>query len=188
MTEDNEKLVRAFYEAIVPGHREPLGGFQAAHVVHEVPEGICTGGDRFDGVTDFKHFFHDFCAAFDVHFVAEEFITMDEHVAAIGHIQGVTRRGAASIDVPFVHVWTVRDDRLDQLLFFTDTTMLTQALAQQVGWNTRTEAKGDANMAIDAADRVRSSRSSRSSPTSLRRGVSGQAFLPASRGRMKVGV
>jgi ketosteroid isomerase-like protein len=188
MTEKNEELVRAFYKATIPGHREPLCALQAAHAVHEVPEGICTGGDRFDGVTDFKHFFHDFCAAFDVHFVAEEFITMDERVAAIGHIQGVTRRGAASIDVPFVHVWTVRDDRLDQLLFFTDTTMLTQALAQQVGWNARLEEKGDANMAIDAADRVRSSRSSRSSPTSLRRGVSGQAFLPASRGRMKVGV
>ena len=90
---------------------------------------------------------------------------MDERVAAIGHIQGVTRRGAASIDVPFVHVWTVRDDRLDQLLFFTDTAMLTQALAQQVGWNARMEAKGDVNMATDAADRVRSSRSSSHLPS-----------------------
>jgi ketosteroid isomerase-like protein/quinol monooxygenase YgiN len=146
MTEKNEELVRAFYKAI-PGLREPVCALQAAHTVHEVPEGICTGGERFDGVTDLKHFFEDFCAAFDVYFVAEEFITMDERVVAIGHIQGVDRRGAGSIDVPFVHVWTVRDDRLNQLLFFTDTAMLTQALAEQVGWNARTEAKGDVNMA-----------------------------------------
>ena len=101
---------------------------------------------------------------------------MDERVVAIGHIKGETVGSIAPIDVPFVHVWTIRNDRLEQLLFFTDTAMLTQVLAQQVGWNARSEAKGDVNMATDAADRVRSSRSS---PTS---------FLPASRGRMKEGV
>ena len=138
MTENNEKLVRAFYEATVPGHREPLGGVEAAHVVHE-PRGICTGGDRSDGITDLKHFFHDFCAAFDVHFVAEEFVTMDARVVAIGHIRGVTGRGSGSIDVPFVHVWTVQDDRIERLLFFTDTAMLTQVLAEQVGWNPGSE-------------------------------------------------
>jgi ketosteroid isomerase-like protein len=125
MTENNEKLVRAFYEACVPAHWEPAGSLQTAHTVYEAPEWKCTGGDRSDGITDLKHFFHDFCAAFDVYFVAEEFITMDERVVAIGHIQGVDRQGAGSIDVPFVHVWTVRDDRLEQLLFFTDTAILT---------------------------------------------------------------
>jgi hypothetical protein len=33
MTEENEKRVRAFYEATVPGHRESLRGLQAPHVV-----------------------------------------------------------------------------------------------------------------------------------------------------------
>ena len=64
MTENNEKLVRAFYEATVPGHREPLGGVETADVVHEVPQGICIGGDRSDGMTDLEHLFHEFCAAF----------------------------------------------------------------------------------------------------------------------------
>jgi len=44
MTEDNERLVRAFYEATVPGHRESLCALQAAHAVHEVPEGVCVAG------------------------------------------------------------------------------------------------------------------------------------------------
>ena len=68
---------------------------------------------------------------------------MDERVVAIGHIKEETKGGSVPIDVPFVHVWTVRDDRLEQLLFFTDTAILTQVLAQQVGWNARSEAKGD---------------------------------------------
>jgi ketosteroid isomerase-like protein len=115
ITEKNEKLVRAFYEAIAPGRREPLDGLQAAPVVYEVSERVCTGGDLFEGITDLKHFFHDFCTAFDVHFVTEEFITMDERVVAIGRTQGEARRGNRLIDVPFVHVWTVRDDRLERL-------------------------------------------------------------------------
>jgi ketosteroid isomerase-like protein len=138
MTEDNEKLVRAFYEATVPGHRESLSGLQSVHVMCEAPEGMSTGGE---GMKDrLEHFLFEFCAAVGVHFVAEEFITMDERVVAIGHIKGETEGGAVPIDVPFVHVWTVRDDRLEQLLFFTDTAMLTQALAQQVDWNARSEA------------------------------------------------
>jgi ketosteroid isomerase-like protein len=138
MTEDNEKLVRAFYEATVPGHRESLSGLQSVHVMCELPEGMSIGGE---GMTDrLDHFLLDFCAAFGVHFVAEEFITMDERVVATGHIKGETEGGTVPIDVPFVHVWTVRDDRLEQLLFFTDTAMLTQALAQQVGWTPRSEA------------------------------------------------
>jgi hypothetical protein len=87
MTEDNEKLVRAFYEATVPGHRESLSGFQSVHVMYKVPEEIFTGGD---GIEDF---FHEFCAAFGICFVAEEFITMDERVVAIGHIKGETEGG-----------------------------------------------------------------------------------------------
>ena len=39
-TEENEKRVRAFYEATVPGHRESLRGLQAPHVVYDMPEGM----------------------------------------------------------------------------------------------------------------------------------------------------
>jgi hypothetical protein len=40
MTEENEKRVRAFYEATVLGHRESLRGLQAPHVVYDLPEGF----------------------------------------------------------------------------------------------------------------------------------------------------
>jgi hypothetical protein len=38
--EENEKRVRAFYEATVPGHREALRGLQAPDVVYDMPEGM----------------------------------------------------------------------------------------------------------------------------------------------------
>ena len=39
MIPENEKLVRAFYEATVPGHREATRGLQAPGVVYDIPKG-----------------------------------------------------------------------------------------------------------------------------------------------------
>ena len=49
-TEENEKRVRAFYEATVPGHRESLRGLQAPHVVYDMPEGMPIGCGHFEGL------------------------------------------------------------------------------------------------------------------------------------------
>jgi ketosteroid isomerase-like protein len=129
MTGDSETIVRSFYDAIVPGHRERVFSLQDAHIVYELPDGMPTGGGRFEGLKDvLERFLPDFYGALDVHFAVEDFVTSGEHVVAIGRIQGKTRKGAVPIDVPFVHVWTVRDDRLQRLRFFTDTEILTQAI------------------------------------------------------------
>jgi hypothetical protein len=39
MIQDNEKLVRAFYEATAPEHRARLRALQSPHVVYGIPEG-----------------------------------------------------------------------------------------------------------------------------------------------------
>jgi uncharacterized protein len=129
MTE-SEKLVRAFYEATAPGHREALRGIQAPHVVYDMPEGMPVGCGHFEGLQDIlDRFLTSFYGAFDVHFVAEEFVCEGEEVVALGRIQGKTRKGAVPVDLPFAHVWTVREDYLQRLRAFTDTARLAQALA-----------------------------------------------------------
>jgi uncharacterized protein len=131
MTE-SEKLVRAFYEATAPGHRESLRGIQSPHVAYDLPQGMPSGGGHFEGLQDIlERFLTSFYGAFDVRFVAEEFIVADEQVVTLGRIQGKTRTGAVSVDVPFAHVWTVRDGYLQRMRAFTDTAVLTQALAQR---------------------------------------------------------
>ena len=131
MPQDNEKLVRAFYEATVPGHRERLRVLQAPHVVYEMPEGMPVGSGHFEGLQDvLERFLASFYGAFDVHFVPEEFIAAGEHVVGIGRIVGTTRRGGVPVDVAFVHVWTVREGRLQRLRAFTDTATLAHALAK----------------------------------------------------------
>ena len=129
MIEENEKRVRAFYEATVPGHRESLWRLQAPHVVYDLPDGMPVGSGHFEGLRDvLERFLTSFYGAFDVRFVAEEFITGDDHVVAIGRIEGKTREAAVPVDVPFVHVWTVREGYLQRLRAFTDTALLARAL------------------------------------------------------------
>ena len=129
--EQNEHRVRAFYKATVPGHREPLRGLQAPQVVYDLPEGMPIGGGHFEGLEDvLERFLTNFYGAFDVRFVAEEFITAGEHVVAIGRIEGKTRKAAVPVNVPFVHVWTVREGYLQRLRGFTDTALLAKALAK----------------------------------------------------------
>lgn len=132
MTEENEKLARAFYEATVPGHREALRGIQAPHVVYDLPEGMPVGCGHFEGLNDvLERFLASFYGAFDVRFFAEEFIAAGESVVAIGRIQGKTRKAGVPVDVPFAHVWTVREGYLQQMRAFTDTALLARALAKE---------------------------------------------------------
>ena len=131
MTERNEHLVRAFYESTAPGHREALWGLEASRVVYDLPEGMPVGAGHFEGLLDVTdRFLTSFYGAFDVRFLAEEFVTQGEQVVAIGRIQGTTRTTEVPVDVPFVHVWTVREGRLQRLRAFTDTALLGRALTE----------------------------------------------------------
>jgi len=127
---ESEQHVRAFYDALLPGHhRERVFGLQAAHVVYELPEGMPTGGGRFEGIQDvLERFLPSFYGALDATFDAQEYISTGEHVVTLGRLRGKTREGAVPFDVPFVHVWTVQNHMLVRLRFFTDTAALTNAL------------------------------------------------------------
>ena len=127
--EENEKRVRAFYEATVPGHREALRGLQSPHVIYDLPAGMPIGCGHFDGLQDvLERFLSSFYLALDVRFVAEEFIAARDEVVALGRIEGKTRKSAVPINVPFAHVWTVSDGYLQRLRAFTDTAVLARAL------------------------------------------------------------
>jgi uncharacterized protein len=89
------------------------------------------GCGHFEGLQDvLERFLTSFYRALDVRFVAEEFIAAGENVVAIGRIEGKTRKAGVPVDVPFVHVWTVREGYLQRLRAFTDTALLARALAK----------------------------------------------------------
>jgi ketosteroid isomerase-like protein len=90
------------------------------------------GAGHFEGFQDISdRFLANFYGALDVRFVAEEFLAAGYQVVAIGRITGNTRKAAVPVDVPFVHVWTVREGHLQGLRAFTDTARLAQALTSE---------------------------------------------------------
>ena len=131
MTQENVQRVRSFYEATAPGHREATRGLQASHVVYDLPEGMPVACGHFEGLQDvLERFLTSFYGALDVRLLAEEFIAEGEQVVAIGRIQGKTRKAGVPVDVPFAHIWTVREGHLQRMRAFTDTALLAQALAK----------------------------------------------------------
>src|SRR5262245_49972281 len=71
------------------GHRGSAG---SPAVVYELLVGMPVGGGHFEGLLEVtERFLVRFHEAFDVRFVAEEFIAAGEHVVAIGRIEGPKR-------------------------------------------------------------------------------------------------
>jgi len=129
---ENEKRVRAFYDATAPGHRERLRSLQVPNVVYDLPDGMPVGAGHFEGFEDItERFLANFYGALDVRFVPEEFIAAGDHVVAIGRVKGTARASGVPVDVPFVHVWTVREGYLQRLRAFTDTARLARALSNK---------------------------------------------------------
>lgn len=94
---ENEKLVRAFYEATVPGHREALRGIQSPHVVYDLPAGMPIACGHFDGLQDvLERFLANFYLALDVRFIAEEFIAARDEVVALGRIEGKNSKSSCA--------------------------------------------------------------------------------------------
>jgi ketosteroid isomerase-like protein len=89
------------------------------------------GCGHFEGLQDvLERFLTSFYQALDVRFIAEEFISAGDQVVALGRIEGQTRKAAVPLNVPFAHVWTVRDGYLQRLRAFTDTAVIAHALAK----------------------------------------------------------
>lgn len=130
--EESEKLVRTFYDSTAPGNRERLCAIQAPEVVYDLPEGMPVGAGHFQGFQDIvERFLTNFYGAFDVRFRAEEYIPSGDQCVVLGRIQGKARKSGAPVDVPFAHVWTAGDGRLQRLRAFTDTATMARALGKK---------------------------------------------------------
>jgi ketosteroid isomerase-like protein len=64
----------------------------------------------------------------DFAIVPEEFLGSGERVAVVGRCSAIARDSGRHLNVPFVHVWTVRDGTLCRFQDYTDTAKVLQAL------------------------------------------------------------
>jgi ketosteroid isomerase-like protein len=85
-------------------------------------------GGHYRGHAGAREFFGKVLGAIDSTVTIERYIDAGDHVAAVGRTRGHVRAGGAPFDVPVVHVWTVRDQRIARLEVYIDTPAMREAL------------------------------------------------------------
>ncbi len=129
MSQQNVDLVRSAYEAFGRGDTETVGSLLAETEWHEA-EGMPYGGTYTGAEAIFGNVFgpitqdvEGFTAGPDEILDAGE-----EKVVSLGRYGGRGSNGA--VDVPFAHVWTVRDSKIVRFDQYADTKLFCQAVGR----------------------------------------------------------
>jgi ketosteroid isomerase-like protein len=131
MTLSPVQAVRCYYDSLAPGRRAELMELLDPDLTLEIPKGFPGGGGTFVGLRAYlEDFLYIFYGTFDLEVRADEFLEAGENVVAIGRMEGRAVSTGVAVDVPFAHVWTVREGRLVRGRMFTDTGLLCSAAAR----------------------------------------------------------
>jgi len=129
MSEQNVDLVHSAYEAFARGDMDIVTGMLAETEWHEAEGmpygGIFTGAEAILGnvLAPISQDIEGFIAHVD-----EVLDAGDEKVVSLGRYGGQGAKGA--VDIPFAHVWTIRDGKVMRFVQYTDTKLFSQALGK----------------------------------------------------------
>ena len=116
-------LVRRSYDAFARGDLDGVLADMHPEIEWHQAEGLPHGG-RYSGVAEVRRnifdpldeeWWDEFSAA------PEEFLDAGDEVVVIGRYRGVAKGTGKELDVPFVHVWTVREEKAVRFRQFLDT-------------------------------------------------------------------
>ena len=128
----NVRLVEALYVAIDADDHPAIHKLVARDLSWEVLKNYPEGGDYLgaDAVFEGNGFFPSLYAKFDDwHTRRDEHVDGGGQVVTLGRYMGRVIANGARIDVPFAHVWTLRDGRIARMRQFTDTAEFVSAVA-----------------------------------------------------------
>ena len=111
----NVRLVEALYVAIDADDHPAIHNLVAQNLSWEVLKNYPEGGDYLgaDAVFEGDGFFPALYAKFDNwHTRRDEHIDAGDQVVTLGRYMGRVIANGARIDVPFAHVWTLRDGKI----------------------------------------------------------------------------
>ena len=116
-------LVRRSYDAFARGDLDGVLDGMHPEIEWHQAQGLPHGG-RYSGVAEVRRnifdpldeeWWEEFSAA------PEEFLDAGDEVVVIGRYRGVAKGTGKELDVPFVHVWTVREEKAVRFRQFLDT-------------------------------------------------------------------
>ncbi|WP_218959050.1 nuclear transport factor 2 family protein [Baaleninema simplex] len=106
--------------------------------VWEIAEGFPNGGKYITEKEIFEDFFPGLLQNFE-DFVAEVDSIFDaiDMIVALGYYRGHTRANHSRINLPFVHLWKIKNNKIVWLKNFTDTLVLYRILHEEEQIKTR---------------------------------------------------
>jgi ketosteroid isomerase-like protein len=124
-------LVKRSYVAFERGDMDGVLGDMDPGIEWQQAQGLPHGG-TYHGVEEVRRnifdpldeqWWDEFTA------VPTEFLDADGEVVVLGRYRGVAKRTRKQLDVPFVHVWTVRGEKAVRFRQFLDTAGWVEALS-----------------------------------------------------------
>jgi len=130
--EQSVELVKDTYEAFGRGDVPAVLGAMAADIAWHEAAGMPYGGVYHGGDAVAQNVFGPISqdvVGFAV--TPEEFIASGDAVAAVVRYTGTGRATGKKLDIPVVHVWNVRDGKLQQFRQFIDTVKFREVVPEQ---------------------------------------------------------
>jgi uncharacterized protein len=127
----NVDIARRSYEAFERKDMEAVVADMAEEIRWEQAQGLPHGG-LYEGLPAvienvFAPLDEEWWAEF--HAVPDEFLDAGENVVVLGRYTGSAKGTGKPLDVPYVHVWTVRDGKVTRFRQFLDTAGWVEALS-----------------------------------------------------------
>jgi len=125
----NIDLIKKFYDAFKNKDIEKYPLFCDEKIEWITMDGMPNGG-RYVGLEAiFGDYFPGMLKNFsEFHAVTEQFLDAADNVIVIGRYQGISKKGN-KFDVPFSHVYQIKDNKITQFRQFTDTKKIQDSLA-----------------------------------------------------------
>ncbi|MDP9283827.1 MAG: nuclear transport factor 2 family protein [Actinomycetota bacterium] len=124
-------LVKRSYAAFERGDLDGVLGDMDPEIEWQQAQGLPHGG-TYHGVEEVRRTIFDPLSEEwwdEFSAVPSEFLDAGGEVIVLGRYRGVAKRTGKELDVPFVHVWTVRGEKAVRFRQFLDTAGWVEALA-----------------------------------------------------------
>ena len=126
--ERDTMVVQQVYAAFEAGDLARIAALFATDGTISQSPGVPWGGVHV-GHAGLAHFLTTLTGSIESRPVSDQLIADgDGHVVQVGRTRGTVRATGAAFDVPEVHVWTVRDGRVQRFEVYLDTAAMRRAL------------------------------------------------------------
>lgn len=131
----NVAIVRRSYEAFARGDLDAVVADMAETIEWHQAQGLPHGG-VYRGVAEvrasvFDPLDRDWWSAFSA--APDEFLDAGSDIVVLGRYRGIAKETGRELDVPFVHIWSLRDGRAWRFRQFLDTAGWVDALSAGPG-------------------------------------------------------